>query len=70
MFLFLEQILERQLLPLHPPSYAYDASCMVVRLENLDAKETSLKKLLASKISWALRQKIKKGEKMKHSRQK
>jgi len=43
---------------------------MVVRLENLDAKETSLKKLLASKISWALRQKIKKGEKMKHSRQK
>jgi hypothetical protein len=43
---------------------------MVVRLENLDAKETSSKKLLAAKISWALRQKIKKGEKMKHPRQK
>jgi len=43
---------------------------MVVRLVNLDAKETSFKKSLAAKISCALRQKIKNGEKMKHSRQK
>lgn len=55
--------------PLHPPSYAYDVTCMVVRLEMLYAKETSFKKLLVAKISFKLNQKIQKGEKMKNSKQ-
>jgi len=50
---------------------------MVLRLENLDAKEISFKKLPAAKILCALQQKKnnnnkkkKKDEKMNHSRQK